>query len=97
LALGDEEQPERSGVFIVAGDEDRERALALATELRRSGIRADLDLAGRAFKGQMKQADRSGARHAVLLDGGIAKLRDLDSGEEREVSPDRLAEEINSA
>ena len=94
LALDDEEQPERRGVFIVAGDEDRERALALATELRRAGVRADLDLAGRALKGQMKQADRSGARFALLLEGGTAKLRDLESGEEREVSPDRLAEEI---
>jgi histidyl-tRNA synthetase len=42
----------------------------------------------------MKQADRSGARFALLLEGGTAKLRDLESGEEREVSPDRLAEEI---
>ena len=94
LALGEPEEPAREGVFIVAADEDRERALALATELRRAGTRADLDLAGRAFKGQMKQADRSGARFAVILEGGAAKLRDMDSGEEREVAPEKLAEEL---
>jgi histidyl-tRNA synthetase len=94
LALGDPDEPEREGVFIVAGDEERERALALVTELRRAGIRADLDLAERSQKGQMKQADRSGSRYALLLEGDSAKLRDLDSGEEREVSPDKLAEEI---
>jgi histidyl-tRNA synthetase len=94
LALGEQEGPARTGAFIVASDEDRERALALATELRRAGIPADLDLAARAFKGQMKQADRSGARYAVILEGGAAKLRDMDSGEEREVAPESLAEEI---
>ncbi len=94
LALGEGDQPERAGVFVVAGDEDRQAALALVTELRRAGHRADLDLAGRAQKGQMKQADRFGARHAVILDGSSAKLRDMDTGEEREVAPDRLAEEI---
>ena len=34
----------------------------------------------------MKQADRFGARHAVILEpDGTAKLRDMDSGEQREV------------
>jgi histidyl-tRNA synthetase len=58
-------------------------------------VDADLDLADRAFKGQMKQADRVGARYALILgDDGGAKLRDMTSGEEREVEPARLAEEI---
>ena len=34
------------------------------------GLSADLDLAGRSFKGQMKQADRSGAPHAVIVEDG---------------------------
>jgi histidyl-tRNA synthetase len=82
-------------VFVVAGEGDRERALALVTELRRAGIAADLDLAERAIKGQMRQADRLGARHALILSGGDrATLRDMGSGAEREIDPDRLAEEI---
>ena len=32
-------------------------------ELRRAGVSADTDYAGRSFKGQMTQAGRSGARH----------------------------------
>jgi histidyl-tRNA synthetase len=96
---GDEagaEEP-RDGVFIVAEEVDRQRALALVTELRRAGIRADLDLAGRAQKGQMKQADRVGARYALIL-GGDAKatLRDMDSGEEREIDPATLVETLSS-
>jgi histidyl-tRNA synthetase len=94
LAMG-ETEPERAvDVFIVAGDEDRERALELAIELRRAGIAADLDLAGRSSKGQMKQADRSGAAHAVILEGGQASLRDMGSGEQRDVDTAKLAEEL---
>ena len=89
-----EAAPERD-VFVAAPDGQRERALALVTELRRTGLSAELDLAGRGMKGQMKQADRTGARHAVILeDDGSAQLRDMDSGEQREVDTDRLAEEL---
>jgi histidyl-tRNA synthetase len=95
LALGGSPEPERAGVFVVADERSRERALALVTELRRAGFRADLDLAGRSAKGQMKQADRSGAGRALILgEDGAARLRDLESGEEREVDPARLAEEL---
>ena len=94
LALGEGEPAAREGVFIVAGEDAREEALALAVELRRAGVRADLDLAGRAAKGQMKQADRSGAAHAVILEGQRATVRDLDSGEEREVDPGGLVDEL---
>ena len=88
---------ERAGVFVVAEDAERERALALVTELRRAGLAADLDLAGRAIKGQMKQADRVGARHALILGGGEqATLRDMSSGEEREVDPATVTETLSA-
>jgi histidyl-tRNA synthetase len=94
----DEGEPhEREGVFIVAEEVGRQRALALVTELRRAGIAADLDLAGRALKGQMKQADRVGARHALILAGdGKATLRDMRSGEERQIDPATLVETLSA-
>jgi histidyl-tRNA synthetase len=96
LALGEQSQPERDGVFVVADEESREKALALVTELRRAGLAADMDLAGRAIKGQMKQADRSEARYALLLDdGGKSTLRDLESGEQREIDPAKVVEELS--
>jgi histidyl-tRNA synthetase len=86
---------ERDGVFVVAEADDRAGALALVTELRRAGLTADLDLGDRAIKGQMKQADRVGARYALILSGGgQATLRDMSSGEERDVDFARVAEEI---
>ena len=92
---GDEER-ERDGVFVVAEADGRDTALALVTDLRRAGFTADLDLADRATKGQMKQADRVGARYALILGDGRATLRDMTSGEEREVNPSRVAEEIRA-
>jgi histidyl-tRNA synthetase len=95
LALGEEAETAAPLVFIVAEGEERERALVLATELRRAGLAAELDLGGRAIKGQMKQADRSGARHALILEGASAPiLRDMRSGEQRQIDPGRLAEEL---
>ena len=101
LALADgaargPEEP-RQGVFVVAGDDRRDAALALVTELRRAGIRADLDLAGRGTKGQMKQADRIGAHYALILsEEAKATLRDMGSGEERQVDPATLVETLSS-
>jgi histidyl-tRNA synthetase len=97
LALEEEEASPETAVFIVAEEDDRARALALATQLRRAGVAADLDLAGRAIKGQMKQADRVGARHALILGDGKAKLRDMGSGEEREIDPAEAAELLSKS
>ncbi len=97
LALGEVGEPPRRGVFVVADDASRERALALVTELRRAGLVADLDLAKRGTKGQMKQADRSRARHALILeDERRATVRDLESGEQREIDPANAAAELAS-
>ena len=74
-------------VFVAAADGQRERAFALVRELRRAGLQAELDLAGRSFKGQMKQADRSApGRRSILDERGAAQLRDMCSGEQREVA-----------
>jgi histidyl-tRNA synthetase len=94
LALGERAgEPERD-VFVAAPDGQRERALEVVTELRRAGVSAELDLAGRGIKGQMRQADRIGARRALILDeDGRATLRDMQTGDQREVElPDAVEE-----
>jgi histidyl-tRNA synthetase len=90
-----EEKPARRDVFVAAEGEQRERALALATELRHAGLRVELDLGDRGLKGQMRHADRLGAAHAVILDSeGGAQLRDMRSGEQREIELGSVAEEV---
>jgi histidyl-tRNA synthetase len=94
LAMETRPEPETIDVFVVTGG-DRAAASALVRRLRDDGLAADLDLAERSFKGQMKQADRSGARHALILEGdGTAKLRDMSSGDQRDVDPGTIAAEL---
>jgi histidyl-tRNA synthetase len=87
LALGDEEVEQARDVFIAAADDgQRERAMAIAIELRGAGISAETDLAGRSLKGQLKQADRIGAQRTLILEaGGAAQLRDMRSGEQEAI------------
>ena len=66
LALGEDGGAGGRDAFVaVADDGQRRRAMALATELRRAGLSAELDLAGRGLKGQLKHADRIGARRVA--------------------------------
>jgi histidyl-tRNA synthetase len=95
LALDGAPEEPAADVFVAAPDGQRERAFALARELRGAGLRAELDLAGRSLKGQMKHADRLRARAAIVLDDdGAAQLRDMSSGEQRELDLARAAEEL---
>jgi histidyl-tRNA synthetase len=72
LSLGEPElEPEAIDVFFVAdeGADRAEIAKALA-ELRRRGISADMDYAGRSVKGQRTQASRLNARQVVVVEPG---------------------------
>jgi histidyl-tRNA synthetase len=68
-----------------AKDNGEIQAFALASEARRAGLAVQQELAGRSMKGQLKQADRLGARYvAILGDEGIS-LKDMESGEQEVV------------
>lgn len=69
-------------VFVIALGGDGSDARDLCLELRRAGLGADRAYGGRSAKAQMKQADRSGARFAVIIGdderaAGTYTLRDL--------------------
>jgi histidyl-tRNA synthetase len=96
LALGESEEEVSRDAFIAVADVNQQRrALVLATELRHAGLAAEVDLAGRGLKGQLKHADRIGARCVLILDpDGSAQLRDMQSGEQHPVDPANLIEAI---
>jgi len=96
LALDEEAPPEGRDAFVaVAGEGQRRRAMALVTELRHAGLSAEVDLAGRGLKGQLKHADRLGARRVLILEeDGSAQLRDMASGEQHQADLGRLIEEM---
>jgi histidyl-tRNA synthetase len=95
MALGDGEEAPVRDVFVATDEANRDRAMALVIDLRRAGLSAETELTGRSLKGQLKHADRLGARYAVILgEDGAAQLRDMTSGEQRDVDPAKVAEEI---
>ena len=98
MAIESPAEPPVADVFVAAPEGQRERAFALVQELRRAGLHADLDLAERSIKGQMKQADRLGSRCALILDDdGTVALRDMESGQQREIDLGRAVDEVSSA
>ncbi len=96
LALDEEgESAGRDAFVAIADDGQRQRAMALVVELRRAGLSAEVDLGGRGLKGQLKHADRIGARRVLILEAdGSAQLRDMASGTQRPADPANLVDEM---
>jgi histidyl-tRNA synthetase len=96
LALDEEVPAAGRDVFVAVADESqRERAMALVIELRHAGLAAEVDLAGRGLKGQLKHADRIGARRVLILEAdGSAQLRDMQTGEQHDADPGNLVDEM---
>jgi histidyl-tRNA synthetase len=70
-------EPEHVDVFFVCEETaDRARVLPVMAELRRRGLRADLDYAGRSLKGQVTQANRLGAGWTVVVADSRATVRE---------------------
>ena len=62
----------------------------LRSELRASGLKADMDHAARSLKAQFKYADKLGAPYVITLAGdelekGVVRLRDMGQSTETEV------------
>ncbi|MGZ4524500.1 MAG: histidine--tRNA ligase, partial [Mycobacteriaceae bacterium] len=99
IAVG---QPSRCEVFCVPlGEDAKDRMVTIAAALRGAGIRVDLAYGGRGLKGAMKAADRSGARLALMLGErdlatGRVGVKDLTTGEQREVAMVDIVEEVQN-
>jgi histidyl-tRNA synthetase len=92
LSAGTHEQASLPVELYVALDEGGRRSDAFATvvDARRAGLRAEMELAGRSLKGQLKHADRIGARLVAVLGPDGAVLRDMEAAQQEEVVPDAL-------
>jgi histidyl-tRNA synthetase len=78
LSIGerDDAPPHVDVFFVCEAPADRKRVLPMLAELRRRGLTADLDYAGRSLKGQLTQASRLGAGWTVVVDGTQATVRE---------------------
>jgi histidyl-tRNA synthetase len=87
MLLSAGERPLRPTVtdLFVAHEDRGVEAFALAAEARAAGLAVQQELAGRSLKGQLKQADRAGARYVAILGTDGIRLRDMDSGEQEDL------------
>ncbi len=89
MLMGEIDLPRRTVALVPIGPAGEAKALVLAHELRTKGVSVDLAAGGNISK-RMKRADKVGARAAVLMGDdelakGIAVVRDLASGAQREI------------
>lgn len=99
--LGAAVPPARSVALYIApmGERAYEKAFSLAYALRKKGVSAETDHAGRSLKAQMKYADKIGAENVIVLgenelDAGEAEVKRMRDGEKRKIALDRIGEEF---
>jgi histidyl-tRNA synthetase len=63
----------------------RAPAFVIVDEARRARMNAQVELAGRSLKGQLKHADRLGARYVAIVGDEKTMLKDMHSGQQLEV------------
>lgn len=83
--------------YVVAlGEAAQSEGFKLLNNLRKAGLSAAMDFAGRSMKAQMKQANKLGARYALILgedeiSEGVVMLRSMSDSQQEKVA---LAEVI---
>ncbi|HDJ4694068.1 TPA: histidine--tRNA ligase [Staphylococcus aureus] len=89
---------ENLDLFIVTmGDQADRYAVKLLNYLRHNGIKADKDYLQRKIKGQMKQADRLGAKFTIVigdqeLENNKIDVKNMTTGESETIELDALVE-----
>ncbi|MEE8387992.1 MAG: histidine--tRNA ligase [Acidiferrobacterales bacterium] len=83
--------------LVLLGDKAKQKGATLAESLRDNGLRVIMHCGGGSLKSQMKKADNSGARYAIILGddeltSGKASVKNLrETGEQIELSFNELA------
>ncbi len=77
--------------ILSMGFEENKKALEISENLRMAGVTVEKDILERSFKSQMKYADRIKAKNLLVigeneLAEGKAKIKNMETGEEREVA-----------
>jgi len=92
-----------SDLFIIPiGEQEKSVALAIATTLRKAGIRTEIAFGDRALKGAMKAADKSGSRYLVVIGdaevkSGVVELKRMSDGSVSSVKISQLQQVLIGA
>jgi histidyl-tRNA synthetase len=86
--------------IITLGEEAGLYGTKLCNELREKGISADTDYENKSLKGAMRSANDSGAKYVLIigedeLKKGSVTLKNMVSGEQKEVATGDLLKELN--
>ena len=79
-------------IYILSlGTEENKKALEISEGLREKGIIVEKDIFERSFKSQMKYADKIKAKNLLVIgeneiNQGKAKIKNMQTGEEKEIS-----------
>ena len=82
----------RPDLFIAAlGEKATLKAIDIAKDMRAEGYSCLYDLNSRSLRAQMKYADKLNAKYTILIgdsevEEGVAKLKDMQTGEETEIA-----------
>ena len=92
-------EPALDCYLAIPDDALRLELMPLMRRLRAAGVRCDSDLRGRGLKAMLRQASSLGARTVAIIGprehaAGVATLRDMTSGDQREVPLDQLTEAL---
>lgn len=85
--------------LVGLGEAALRKNLSLAHALRQAGKQVMMDLEGRGMKAQMKAANKCGAAQVLILgeselERGVASVKDMATGDQRDVDLDSLIDDI---
>ena len=83
--------------LYLAFEAARADAFETLIQARDAGLAAQMELAGRSLKGQLKQAERLGARFFAVVEGDSVRLRDMHAGTEETVERGALVDRLVAA
>jgi histidyl-tRNA synthetase len=82
-------------LFVALESADSRRlAFGLLEAARSTGLRAQMELAGRSLKGQLGQANSLGALYVAIVDGGETVLRDMQAGGQQRIATDTVVHAV---
>ncbi|ASJ16012.1 histidine--tRNA ligase [Thermococcus chitonophagus] len=86
-------------VYVVPVGDTKREAISIASRLRREGIKAEVELMGRKLRKALDYANRIKAKATIIvgrkdLERGVVTIRDMESGEQREVKVEEVVGEV---
>ena len=83
----------------VVGEGPKQTAVKVVADLRKQGIASEIDYLDKSLKGQLRLADRLGAKFTAILGEdelakGVITLRNMQTKNQREVAIEHLSREI---